>query len=142
MPLPSVPREEQLGEHVVADTSHMADARQTEHASEPGVARGPQPDRDRAIGADMKAAIGVDRMQATADIVDARTEMPERIWLDIDVAKFYGAGTRGADQAVGLPVDAGVTDRAFRVVPDGQARQRLHDSHRLTEEKQMAFRSL
>ncbi len=131
MPLPPVPGEEQVGEHIVAGAGDMADSRQAEQAPEPGVARGAQPERDGAIGADIKTAVGVNSMQAAAYIVDVRTEVLERVGLDIDVAEFYSASASGADETVALPIDAGVTHRAFGVVPNDEGWQRFHSLHRL-----------
>ena len=120
MPLPPVPGEEQVGEQIVAGVGYMANTRWTEQAAEPGVARSAKPNRDGAVGADIKTTVSIDRMQAAADIVDVRTEVLERVGLDIDIAEFYGAGASDADETVALPVDAGVTDRAFGVVPNGE----------------------
>jgi hypothetical protein len=83
--------------------------------------------------------VGVDRMQAAAHVVDVCTEVLECVGLDIDVAEFYGAGASGADATVALPVNAGVTDWAFGVVPNDEGWQRFQSSHRLTEEKRIPF---
>ena len=43
----------------------------------------------------------------------------QRIGFEIDVAKCDAAGLHRLDQPPLLPADAGIADRAARVVPDG-----------------------
>src|SRR5215831_9008835 len=73
-----------------------------------------------AQGADVQAPVGIDRMEATAHIFQAGAETGECIGLQIDVAECDDAGASGLHQAIALPVNAGVTDRAFGIVVDGQ----------------------
>src|SRR6185295_6875981 len=48
----------------------------------------------------------------------------ERIGREVDVTEFDGAALHGGNKLVALTVDASVTDRAVRVVPDGERRLR------------------
>jgi hypothetical protein len=74
MPLAAIPGVEHIGEAVVNEDADAADARQAQHAPEPGVARRAQPDRDGAIGADMEPAIRIDAMEAATDVLDPGAE--------------------------------------------------------------------
>src|SRR5262245_15730608 len=78
----------------------------------------------------MEPARAVDRVQPTADVVDAGAEARERVGLEVDVAELDRARARGALQPPALARDAGVADRALRVVPDGQpAARRFRACH-------------
>src|SRR5580704_1062552 len=120
--LAAIPGVEQIGEPVIAETGDLMNARQADQPGEPAVARGCAPDRDRAVGADEEAAIGIDAVQPAAHIRQGGAEAGERIGLQIDVAEFDSAGAGRAHQPAALPVDAGVTDRAFGIVPDRELR--------------------
>jgi hypothetical protein len=120
MPLAAIPGVKQIGEAVINDVGDRPDHRQADDAREPAVTRRELPDGDGAIGADVQVPVGIDRMEATAHIFQAGAETGERIGLQIDVAECDDAGASGLHQAIALPVDAGVTDRAFGIVVDGQ----------------------
>src|SRR5262245_51182385 len=118
MALAAVPRVEPVGEPVVGKAGQPAQAGQAHQSTEPAGARRPPPYLDGAIGTDMQATIGVDGVEATTHVLDAGSEAGQRRRLEIDVAKFDGAGLRGADEPIALPRDAGIADRASGVVPD------------------------
>src|SRR5262249_6470891 len=120
MSLPAIPGIQEIGETVVGEARDLDHAGQADEASEPGVARRAPPDFDGAIRADMELAFGIERMQAPPHVLDIGAEAGEGIWLEVDVAKLDRAGSRRLQQAIPLPVDAGITDRAFGVVPDGE----------------------
>jgi hypothetical protein len=61
-------------------------------------------------------------MQPTTHVIYSGTEAGERIGLKIDVTKLDQAGSGRADQPAALPLDSGITDRAFGVVPDCEFR--------------------
>src|SRR5580700_1181464 len=118
----AIPGVEQIGEPVIAETGDLMNARQADQPGEPAIARGRTPNFDRAVTADVEAAIGIDAVKPAAHIRKRGAEAGERIGLQIDVAEFDHAGASGAHQPAALPVDAGVTDRAFGIVPDRELR--------------------
>src|SRR5450432_621501 len=120
MSLAAVPSVEQIGEAIISDARDLMDHRQAEHPPEPDVARGSQPNCYRAVGADVQPAVRVDRVQPAPHILDAGAEAGERIGLAIDVTEFDGAGPDRMNQPAALPIDSGITDRAFRIVPNCQ----------------------
>src|SRR5258707_1672027 len=71
----------------------------------------------------MEPALGVDSMQPATHLFDSGAETGERSGLEIDVTKFDDAGPHGAKEPAALPFDAGITDGAFGVVPDGELRK-------------------
>jgi hypothetical protein len=68
-----------------------------------------------------QAAGLVGRMQAAADVVERGAVGGERIRLLVDVAKGDVSGADRVDELVALARDAGVANRAARVVPDNEA---------------------
>src|SRR5580704_9129030 len=64
----AIPGVEQIGEPVIAETGDLMNARQADQRGEPAIAGGRAPNGDRAIGADMEAAIGIDAVQSAAHI--------------------------------------------------------------------------
>src|SRR5262245_11951285 len=118
MALAPVPLVEPVGEPVVGKGGQPTQARQAHQSAEPAGARRPPPYLDGAIGADIQATIGVDVVKPTTHVLDAGPEAVERRRREVDVAKFDGAGLRGADEPIALPGDAGIADRASGVVPD------------------------
>src|SRR5262249_14757361 len=69
MALAAIPGVKQIGEAVINDAGDRPDHRQANAAREPAVARREPPDGDGAIGADVKVAAGIDRMQAAAHVL-------------------------------------------------------------------------
>jgi hypothetical protein len=122
MSLPAVPGIEHVGEPIIGKAGNLTDHRQAEQPAEPDIAGGSEPDCGRAVRAHIEAAIGVDRMQPAAHILDPGAEAGERIGFETDVAELDGAGARGADEPVALPTDAGIANRAFGIVPDRKFR--------------------
>jgi hypothetical protein len=120
MSLAAVPGIEQIGETIIGEARDRMDDGKGERPPKPDIAGSSQPDCDRTIGPEMQSTFGVDGMQAAANVFHAGAEAGERIGLEIDVAKFDRAGFGRAHEAATLPVDAGVADRAFGVVPDGE----------------------
>ena len=118
----AIPGVEQIGEPVIAESGDLMNARQAGEPGEPTVARGRAPNGDGAIGADVQAAIGVDAVQPAVHIRKRGAEAGERFGIQNDVEEFDSAGAGGAHQTAALPVDAGVTDRAFGIVPDRELR--------------------
>src|ERR1700722_4320643 len=118
MSLPVVPSVEQIGEPVIAETGDLMNARQAGEPSEPAIARRRAPNGDRAVSADVETSVGIDAVQPPAHIRQGGAEAGERIGLEIDIAEFDHAGAGRAHQPIALPVDAGVTNRAFGIVPD------------------------
>ena len=92
MPPSSVPAIEPAGEAVIGEARDRTDEGQAQLAAEPAIARRPAPDLDRAIGADMEPAFGVDAMKAAAHRFEVRAEPGKRRGLEIDVAKLDNAG--------------------------------------------------
>jgi hypothetical protein len=70
----------------------------------------------------MEPAFGIDAMKAAAHRLEPSPEGGKRLGFEIDVAEFDLPGPHRAKEPVALPVDAGVTDGASDVVPDGQSR--------------------
>jgi hypothetical protein len=122
MPAPAIPGVEQIGEPIISDARNLMDHRQAEQAPEPDVARGSEPNCDRAVGADVQAAVGVNPMQPATHVLDPGAEAGERIGLETDVTKLDSAGPGRTGEPVALPLDACIADRAFRIVPDRQFR--------------------
>src|SRR3984957_15835345 len=118
----AIPGVEQIGEPVIAETGDLMNARRADQRGEPAIARRRAPNGDRAIGADMEAAIGIDAVQPAAHIRKRGAEAGQRIGLEINVAEFDQSSAGRAPQPAALPIDAGVTDRAFGVVPDRELR--------------------
>src|SRR6267142_4221922 len=116
--LPAVPGVQKIGKPIICDARNRPDHRQANQPPQPDVPRRPQPNRDRAIDPRMEPVLAIDGIKPAPDIVDPEAEAYERVRLEIDVAKIDRAGSRGADKAIVLPVDAGVTDRTFGVVPN------------------------
>jgi hypothetical protein len=126
MPLPAVPGVEQIGEPVISEARNLMDHRQAEQPPEPSLARGSQPNRDRAVGADVQPAVRIDRMQPATHVLDPDPETGKRVGRETNVKKLNRTGPGRTDQPAALPFDAGIADRAFGIVPDGQFR-----THRL-----------
>src|SRR5580704_1157558 len=122
MSFPAIPGVEQIGEPVIAESGDLMNARQADEPSEPAVARGRAPNGDGAVGADVETSVGIDAVQPAAHIRQRGAEAGQRIGLQIDVAEFDHAGAGRAHQPAALPIDAGVTDRAFGIVPDRELR--------------------
>ena len=116
--LPPVPTVQQIGKPIIGKGRNRPDHRQPDQPPEPDVTRRPQPDRDRAIDPRVEPVLGIDGMQPAPDVVDPKAEAGQRIRLEIDVTKIDRTGARRANQSMMLPVNAGVTDRAFGIVPD------------------------
>src|SRR5262249_33651727 len=122
VPFPAIPGVERISKPIVHETCGLPDHRQSKRPPEPGIARGPEPNCDRAIGADMKLAVGVNAIQPTTDLLHPGAEAGQRIGLKINVTEFDGTGSGRTDQPAALPLDSGVTDRTFGVVPDCEFR--------------------
>src|SRR6267378_4490921 len=118
--LPAIPRVQQIGAPIVHDARNWSDHRQADQPPEPDVTGRSKPDRDRAVDPRVKPVLGIDGMQPAPDVVDPDAEAGQRIRLQIDVTKIDGAGSGRANQPMMLPVNAGVTDRTFGVVPNGE----------------------
>src|SRR5499427_8300357 len=116
-PVAAVPGVEQVGEMVVAEAGDLAQDWQTQHPAQPEIARRAPPDFDRAVGADVEAIVRIDAVEAPPH---PGAEAGQRIRLEIDVAKLDRAGSGRPHEASVLPLDAAITDWAFRVVPDGE----------------------
>jgi hypothetical protein len=129
MPHPAIPREQQIGEPIVGKAGDLTKNRQAQEPPKPGLAGRCQPNRDRAVGADRKPALGVNRVQAPAHIVHIGAVACERVGLKIDVAEIDQTGPDRLNKPTALPRDAGITDRAFGIVPDRKFRTRRHRCH-------------
>src|SRR5580704_8496070 len=81
MSFPAIPGIEQIGEPVIAERGDLMNARQADQPSEPAVARCRAPNCDRAVGADMQPAIGIDAMKPPAHIRERGAEAGKRIGL-------------------------------------------------------------
>ena len=120
MALALVPGELAIGEAIIKE------ARQRQHdpvagkPRQPAFARRRAPQRDRDIGADDQPPALIGGVQAAADVVERGAVRRQRIRLIVDVAEFDRPGAHGVEQLVALPIDAGVADRAARVVPDDE----------------------
>jgi hypothetical protein len=57
-------------------------------------------------------------MQPATHILDPNAEAGEGIRREVNLVEFDHAGPGRTDEAAALPIDAGVADRAFRIVPD------------------------
>jgi hypothetical protein len=115
---PAIPRVQQIGKPIVRDARDRPDHRQSDEPPEPDVTRRSKPDRDHAVDPGVKPVRGIDGMQPAPDVVDPDAEAGERIRLEIDVTKIDCARSSRANQSMLLPVNAGVTDRTFGVVPN------------------------
>jgi hypothetical protein len=120
MPLPLVPRKQHIGKAVIGESRDRQQHRIAEQRGQPGFARRGAPDGDHHVGADEQAAGFIDRVKATADVVERGAMGGERFGLFVDVVEGDFAGADGGEELVALPVDAGVADGATRVVPDDQ----------------------
>lgn len=118
MSLPAIPRVEDVRKAVIDEMRKRAQHRQTADRGQPAIARCTAPDFHRAGGPDEEPAGVVAAVQPPANIFQARTKLRQRFRLGVDVAELDGAGAHCGEQAVTLPVDAGVTDRTFGIVPD------------------------
>src|SRR5580693_10249011 len=72
--LAAIPGVEQIGEPVIAERRDLMNARQADQPGEPAVARRRAPNGNRAVDADMEAAIGIDAVQPAAHIRQAGAE--------------------------------------------------------------------
>src|SRR5262245_11038680 len=88
------------------------------------IARRSPPNLDRAIGTDEEAPVRIEPIQPFSDVLDIGPESGKRIRLEINVAERDLSSLDRLHKTVPLPIDAGVTDRAFCVVPDGQLGKR------------------
>src|SRR5579862_803290 len=125
MPLPAVPGVEQIREPIISQPRNRINHRQAEEPPEPSLARGSQPNRDRAVSPDVQSAVRIDRMQPATHVFDPDAEAGQRLGRETDVAKLDRAGPGRPHQTAALPLDAGVADRAFGIVPDGQFRMHI-----------------
>ncbi len=91
---------------------------QAKYAAKPRVAWRREPNGDCAVGADVEVVIRIDGVKPAPHVFQAGAEAGEGVGLKIDVAELDHAGTRRLNQTTALPFDAGITDRAFGVVPD------------------------
>ena len=98
MPVPAIPRIEQIGKTVVDDARDLTNDGQADEPAEPGIARRVSPNGDSAIGADMESAVRIDRVQAAAHVFEAGAEARQRIRFPIDVAEFDDAGADGTEE--------------------------------------------
>jgi hypothetical protein len=98
------------------------DQGEAKQPSEPDVARGSEPNGNRAIHAYEEAALRINGMQPTAHVLDPGAEAGEHIRLEIDVTELDHASQGCTDEPVMLPLDASVTDGALGVVPDSELR--------------------
>jgi hypothetical protein len=57
-------------------------------------------------------------MKAAAHVFQSGAEAGQRVRLQIDIAECDDACSRGLHQAIALPVDTGITDRALGIVVD------------------------
>ena len=89
------------------------------------MSRGRQPYRYCTIGTDIKPSLRVDGVQPASDVFHACTETHKRVRFEIDIAEFDQPGASGPNQPITLPVDTGITDRAFGIVPDCKLRAHL-----------------
>jgi hypothetical protein len=122
MTFPSVPRVEDIGKSIIPDARDRADDGAARQLTEPGMPRRRQPHRDRAVRSDVQAIRGIDGVKPAPHILDRRAEARQRVGLKIDVAELDKAGASRTDKSIALPVDAGVTNGIFGVVPDGELR--------------------
>jgi hypothetical protein len=115
---PAIPRVQQIGKPIVHDACDRPDHRQSDEPPEPDVTRRSKPNRDHAVDPGVKPVRGIDGMQPASDVIDPDAEPGQRIPLEIDVTKIDCTGSGCANQSMMLPVNAGVTDRTFGVVPN------------------------
>lgn len=120
MPLAAVPGIKLVGQDFVGQPRELACAGQRRQPAQPDLTRRPPPYRDSAVSTCVKPAFGIDAMKTSAYVFNAGAEPSQRIRLEIDIAKFDGTRTDRTQQPIALPVDAGIADRALRVVPDGE----------------------
>jgi len=120
MPTPAVPPIEQVSKAVVTKPSNLPWPRQSNGSGQPGIARCSSPDFDGAIDADIKSAFAINRVEPATHVLDASAETAQRVWFLPNVAELDAIGAGHADQATALPVDPGITHRAFGIVPNGQ----------------------
>lgn len=93
---------------------------QAEQSPEPNMAGRGKPNCNRAIGSHEDSVLGVHAMEPTAHIVHAGAETGECFRFEIDVAEINRASSCRRDQPAALPVDPGITDGTFGVVPNRQ----------------------
>jgi hypothetical protein len=122
MPPPAIPKVEQVGESIIADARNWMDQGEAKQRSEPDVARGSEPNGNRAIRAYEEATLRINGMQPTAHVLDPGAEAGEHIRLEIDVTELDHASPGCTDEPAVLPLDARVTDGALGVVPDCERR--------------------
>ena len=112
----AVPGVEQIGKTVIGEACDRLDERQTDEPREPGVARREPPDGDGAIGADVRdspsASTACRRRRTSSSPAPKRdsasgSRLMSRNSMTPARAACY--------QTIALPVDAGVTDRAFGI---------------------------
>ena len=121
--LAAIPGVEQIGEPVIAETGDLMNARQADQprrASRRPAWRAKWRSRSRRRRCSRPSASTPCSRRRTS--ADGGAEAGQRIGLQIDVAEFDSPGAGRAHQPVALPVDAGVTDRAFGIVPDRELR--------------------
>lgn len=125
-PVSLVPGEQQVGKTIIGEAREWQHYGIAEQRREPAFAGRDAPDRYRDIGADDQPPGLIGGVQAAANVVERSPKGCKRIGLLVDVLEGDVAGADCREQLVALPVDARVTDRAARVVPDDEA-GRGHD---------------
>jgi len=120
MPLPPVPTVKKASEPIIASTRELLHERQTGQLADPHLTRRPQPDLACAISSNVELPSFVNGVQPAANILERCAKSGERSRLKVDVAKFYRPGADCLDQMAFLPVDAGIADGTFGIVPDCQ----------------------
>lgn len=119
-PVALVPGKQQISKSIIEKAREQKHRAIAEHTRDPTLARRQAPDRDGDIGADDQVSFLVGRVQAAAHITERRTVSGERVRLFVDIPERNLAGADEAEKLVALPIDPAVTDRASRVVPDGE----------------------
>ncbi|CDX24250.1 hypothetical protein MPLB_430022 [Mesorhizobium sp. ORS 3324] len=118
--LAPVPGVEQVGEAVIGKARQRQRDRVAEECRQPAFARRHPPDCDRNVGADQQPAPGVGRMQPAPNVLQRGAVSGQHRRLGIDVPELDAAGFDRFNQPPPLAPDAGIANRAARVVPDRQ----------------------